>query len=93
MYHTFITLVGLPASSTSLDQNEIGPDGCPVGALRVGAPKAAADTVGSPDFAVAPKPGQLVLLPSYFAHWTVPLGKTSIADFNCIRCHRFKAGR
>jgi hypothetical protein len=55
--------------------NEIGPDGYPVGALRVGAPKAAATTVGWPDFAVAPKPGKLVLLPSYFTHWTVPLGK------------------
>jgi hypothetical protein len=58
--------------------NEIGPDGYPVGALRVGAPKAAATTVGWPDFAVAPKPGKLVLLPSYFTHWTVPLGKPAL---------------
>jgi Putative 2OG-Fe(II) oxygenase len=58
--------------------NEIGPDGYPVGALRIGPSKAAASAVGWPDFAVAPKPGTLVLLPSYFTHWTVPLGKPAL---------------
>jgi hypothetical protein len=58
--------------------NEIGSDGYPVGALRIGACKAAASAVGWPDFAIAPKPGSLVLFPSYFTHWTVPLGKPAL---------------
>jgi hypothetical protein len=58
--------------------NEIGPDGYPVGALRIGAWKAVANAVGWPDLAIAPKPGTLVLFPSYFPHWTVPLGKPAL---------------
>jgi hypothetical protein len=58
--------------------NEIGPDGYPVGALRIGPPEAAPNAVGWPDFAVAPKPGRLVLFPSYFTHWTVPVGKPAL---------------
>jgi len=58
--------------------NEIGPNGYPIGALRIGAPEAAASTVGWPDLAIAPKPGTLVLFPSYFTHWTVPLGKPAL---------------
>ena len=58
--------------------NEIGPDGYPVGALRIGPPKAAANEVGWPDVAIAPKPGTLVLFPSYFTHWTLPLGKPAL---------------
>jgi hypothetical protein len=58
--------------------NEIGPDGYPLGALRVGASKAAASAVGWPDLAIAPKPGTLVLFPSYFTHWTVPLGRPAL---------------
>jgi hypothetical protein len=58
--------------------NEIGPDGYPVGALRIGPPEAAPNAVGWPDFAIAPKPGTLVLFPSYFTHWTVPLGKPAL---------------
>jgi hypothetical protein len=55
--------------------DEIGPNGEPVGALRIGPSETAASAVGWPDFAVAPKPGRLVIFPSYFTHWTVPLGK------------------
>ena len=58
--------------------NEIGSDGYPAGALRIGPSKAAATAVGWPDFAIAPKPGTLVLLPSYFTHWTVPLDKPTL---------------
>ena len=58
--------------------NEIGPDGYPVGALRIGAWKEIANPVGWPDMAIAPKPGTLVLFPSYFPHWTVPLGKPAL---------------
>jgi hypothetical protein len=58
--------------------NEIGPDGYPVGALRVGPPQAAANEAGWPDIAIAPKPGTLVLFPSYFTHWTLPLGKPAL---------------
>jgi hypothetical protein len=58
--------------------NEIGPDGYPVGALRIGPPEVAPNAVGWPDFAIAPKPGRLVLFPSYFTHWTAPLGKPAL---------------
>jgi hypothetical protein len=58
--------------------NEIGPDGYPVGALRIGAWKEVANALGWPDLAIAPKPGTLVLFPSYFPHWTVPLGKPAL---------------
>jgi hypothetical protein len=45
------------------------------GLLRVGA-GARGDPAcpGWPDFTVAPVPGTLVLMPSYYTHWTMPLG-------------------
>jgi hypothetical protein len=58
--------------------NEIGPDGYPAGALRIGAWKAVANAEGWPNLTIAPKPGTLVLFPSYFPHWTVPLGKPAL---------------
>jgi putative 2-oxoglutarate-Fe(II)-dependent oxygenase superfamily protein len=58
--------------------DEIGADGHPVGALRVGAPKAVENAAGWPDMVVAPKPGTLVLVPSYFTHWTTPLGRPGL---------------
>ena len=58
--------------------DEIDPDGNPVGALRIGPPRGIENTVGWPNFAVAPKPGTLVLMPSYFTHWTTPLGRPGL---------------
>src|SRR5205085_3996370 len=58
--------------------NEIGAEGQPAGALRIGAFNAAANKTGWPDLSIAPRPGTLVLFPSYFTHWTVPLGKPEL---------------
>jgi hypothetical protein len=48
------------------------------GALRVGPPPGVVDSVGWPDITVAPAPGTLVLMPSYYTHWTVPLGRPGL---------------
>jgi hypothetical protein len=48
------------------------------GALRVGAPPEVADCAGWPDITVAPVPGTLVFMPSYYTHWTVPLGRRGL---------------
>ena len=58
--------------------NEMGADGYPVGALRVGAPPEVENAAGWPDLAIAPKPGTLVMMPSYFTHWTIPLGRPGL---------------
>jgi hypothetical protein len=57
---------------------EIGSDGDPVGALKIGPFNAVTTAAGWPEFVVSPKPGMLVLFPSYFTHWTVPLGKPAL---------------
>jgi hypothetical protein len=48
------------------------------GALRIGPPAGAAESLGWPDITVAPAPGTLVLMPSYYTHWTVPLGRPAL---------------
>src|SRR5262245_1053850 len=49
------------------------------GMLRIGRPPdVSADDPGWPDISVAPAPGTLVLMPSYFTHWTVPLGRPGL---------------
>jgi putative 2-oxoglutarate-Fe(II)-dependent oxygenase superfamily protein len=58
--------------------------GGPGGALRIGPPPAlGARAPGWPDATIRPEPGLLVLIPSFYTHWTVPLGRpglrTSIA--------------
>jgi hypothetical protein len=58
------------------DRAEAG-DGSP-GALRVGPPTHVAEPAGWPDITVAPTPGTLVLMPSYYTHWTVPLGRPGL---------------
>jgi hypothetical protein len=52
-------------------------DGSP-GALRVGPPLDVVESAGWPDITVAPAPGTLVLMPSYYTHWTVPLGRPGL---------------
>jgi Putative 2OG-Fe(II) oxygenase len=52
-------------------------DGSP-GALRVGPPPDLVESTGWPDITVAPVPGTLVLMPSYYTHWTVPLGRPGL---------------
>jgi hypothetical protein len=48
------------------------------GALRIGPPSDVVDSAGWPDITVAPAPGTLVLMPSYYTHWTVPLGRPGL---------------
>jgi hypothetical protein len=48
------------------------------GALRVGPPAEVVQAAGWPNITVAPTPGTLVLMPSYYTHWTVPLGQPSL---------------
>lgn len=50
-----------------------GDDGMPSGALQIGAPKGCAMPEAWPRISVPPAPGSIVLMPSYFTHWTVPL--------------------
>jgi hypothetical protein len=52
-------------------------DGSP-GALRVGPAPEVVESAGWPDITVAPAPGTLVLMPSYYTHWTVPLGRPGL---------------
>lgn len=55
------------------------PAGDEGGLLRVGRPpEVPAGEPGWPDISVVPAPGTLVLMPSYFTHWTVPLGRPSL---------------
>ena len=58
--------------------DEIGDDGCPIGALRIGPPEGVDNPEGWPNLAVAPRPGTLILFPAYFTHWTVPIGKPAL---------------
>lgn len=59
------------------------------GALRIGPPPDVVTSAGWPEFTVAPAAGTLVLMPSYYTHWTVPLGgpglRIAIA-FDVIGC-------
>lgn len=49
------------------------------GALHVGRPSSIpAGTPGWPDVSLPPVPGTLVLMPSYFTHWTVPLQRPGL---------------
>jgi hypothetical protein len=48
------------------------------GALRVGPPPDAVDAASWPDITVVPAPGMLVLMPSYYTHWTVPIGRPGL---------------
>jgi hypothetical protein len=48
------------------------------GALRIGPPPEFVDVEGWPDITVPPLPGTLVLMPSYYYHWTVPLGRPGL---------------
>jgi hypothetical protein len=58
--------------------DEAGADGHPAGSLRIGPPRRVEITAGWPDLVIAPRPGTLVLMPSYFTHWTTPLGKPGL---------------
>jgi hypothetical protein len=44
------------------------------GALRIGPPPGARHPAAWPDRTIAAQPGVLVLMPSYFTHWTNPIG-------------------
>ena len=48
------------------------------GALRIGPPPDVVESAGWPDITVTPAPGTLVLMPSYYTHWTVPLGRPGL---------------
>jgi len=48
------------------------------GALRIGPPPGVEDISGWPNISIVPTPGTLVLMPSYYTHWTVPLGRPSL---------------
>jgi len=49
------------------------------GILRVGRPPdVSPDDPGWPDISVVPAPGTLVLMPSYFTHWTEPLRRPGL---------------
>jgi hypothetical protein len=53
------------------------------GELRIGPPPGLAGSGGWPDVTIRPEPGLLVLIPSYYTHWTLPLSgpgvRTSVA--------------
>jgi len=49
------------------------------GELRIGRPEeVAADSPAWPDLRICPEPGLLVLMPSYFTHWTERLGRPGL---------------
>lgn len=49
------------------------------GMLHIGRPdEVDQQAPGWPDICVRPEPGLLVLMPSYFTHWTLPLGKPGL---------------
>lgn len=56
------------------------PDDCgDGGVLRLGRPpEAGAAAAGWPDLSVRPRPGLLVIFPSYYTHWTEPLGRPGL---------------
>jgi hypothetical protein len=58
------------------DRAEAG-DSSP-GALRIGPPADVVESAGWPNITVPPAPGTLVLMPSYYTHWTVPLGRPGL---------------
>src|SRR5262245_55597018 len=60
-----------------------GPDRADAGdnspaALRIGPPPDVIDSAGWHSITVAPAPWTLVLMPSYYTHWTVPLGRPGL---------------
>ena len=59
-----------------------GPDradpGDSPGVLRIGPPSDVLEPEGWPNITVAPAPGTFVLMPSYYTHWTVPLGRPGL---------------
>ncbi len=49
------------------------------GELRIGCPARLGETcAGWPEVAIRPEAGVLVLMPSFFTHWTVPLGRPGL---------------
>jgi hypothetical protein len=48
------------------------------GALRIGPPPGAQNTLAWPDVTIPAKPGVLVLMPSYLTHWTNPLAEPGL---------------
>jgi hypothetical protein len=53
---------------------DVGSDDDASGALRIGRPEEVPeDAPGWPDLTIRPERGLLVLMPSYFTHWTEPL--------------------
>lgn len=49
------------------------------GALCVGPPRRLPGGMpGGPDFRLRPEPGMLVLMPSWYTHWTLPLGRPGL---------------
>lgn len=49
------------------------------GTLRIGCPEELGDIArGWPDITIRPEPGLLVLMPSFYMHWTVPLGRPGL---------------
>jgi hypothetical protein len=51
----------------------------PGGELRIGCPARLRETSpGWPDAEIRPEPGLLVLMPSFYTHWTVPLGRPGL---------------
>jgi Putative 2OG-Fe(II) oxygenase len=57
----------------------IDPEGEKAGALRIGPPECVSTgTAAWPDITIEPTPGLLVLMPSYYTHWTEPLGRPGL---------------
>jgi hypothetical protein len=55
------------------------PDEGDSGTLRIGCPEELGDAArGWPDIAIRPESGLLVLMPSFYPHWTVPLGRPGL---------------
>jgi hypothetical protein len=55
------------------------PEDQPGGELRIGCPARLGETSpGWPDAEIRPEPGLLVLMPSFYTHWTVPLGRPGL---------------
>lgn len=49
------------------------------GALRIGCPARLGEIApGWPDISIAPEAGLLVLMPSFYTHWTTPLGRPGL---------------
>jgi hypothetical protein len=55
------------------------PDDRPGGELRIGCPARFGEScAGWPDVEIRPGAGVLVLMPSFYTHWTVPLGRPGL---------------